>query len=76
MRRVDATTEVDTLRRLVFKPHGQDWIRKVQSMRTTAEALLDAASTEESSSGRFEVVVTEPGDRDSQTGPLDEAGEA
>ncbi len=76
MRRLDGTTEDDNFRRLVFKPHGQDWIRKVQSMRTTAEALLDAASSDESSSARFEVVATEPGDQNRRTGPLDEASEA
>jgi tRNA threonylcarbamoyladenosine biosynthesis protein TsaE len=76
MRRVDDTTEdADHHRRLVFKPHGHDWIRKVQSMRTTAEALLDAASSDQSSSARFEV-VTQPSDNDGDAGPLDEASEA
>jgi tRNA threonylcarbamoyladenosine biosynthesis protein TsaE len=72
---VDTTEDEDHLRRLVFKPHGHDWIRKVQSMRTTAEALLDAASSDQSSSARFEV-VSEPGDHDRDAGPLDEASEA
>jgi tRNA threonylcarbamoyladenosine biosynthesis protein TsaE len=72
---VDTTEDEDHLRRLVFKPHGHDWIRKVQSMRTTAEALLDAASSDQSSSARFEV-VSEPGDHDREPGPLDEASEA
>jgi tRNA threonylcarbamoyladenosine biosynthesis protein TsaE len=72
---VDNTEDEDHLRRLVFKPHGHDWIGKVQSMRTTAEALLDAASSDQSSSARFEV-VSEPGDHDREAGPLDEASEA
>jgi tRNA threonylcarbamoyladenosine biosynthesis protein TsaE len=76
MRRVvDTTEDEDHLRRLVFKPHGHDWIRKVQSMRTTAEALLDAASSDQSSSARFEV-VSEPTEHDGEAGPLDEASEA
>jgi tRNA threonylcarbamoyladenosine biosynthesis protein TsaE len=76
MRRLDDTTEdEDHLRRLVFKPHGHDWIGKVQTMRSTAEALLDAASSDQSSSARFDV-VTEPSDPDRETGPLDEASEA
>ncbi len=31
-------------RELVFRPNGQDWVRKLEGMRATAEALLDAAS--------------------------------
>jgi hypothetical protein len=48
----------------------------VQAMRTTAEALLDAASTDETSAARFEVVVTQPGERETETGNLGEASEA
>ena len=40
---------------IVFRPHGQEWIRKIQEMRTTAEALLDAASLQESKGARFAV---------------------
>ena len=44
---------------MVFRPRGQEWIRKIQAMRDTAEALLDAASPETSSGPRF-VVTTDP----------------
>ena len=50
---VDAEDE----RHIVFRPRGQEWIRKIQAMRDTAEALLNAASTEDSDGQRF--VVTE-----------------
>lgn len=40
---------------LVFRPRGQEWIRKIQDMRITAEALLDAASLESSDGPRFTV---------------------
>lgn len=42
-------------RLLIFRPHGQDWIRKIQEMRGTAEALLDAASPDEAEGPRFSV---------------------
>lgn len=38
---------------IAFVPHGLDWERKLQTMRTTAEALLDAVSPETTSSDRF-----------------------
>ncbi len=41
---------------LIFKPHGAEWIRKVQAMRTTAETLLNAAAVD-SRGPRFEVTV-------------------
>lgn len=40
-------------RRIVFTPHGTEWERKVDAMRMTAEALLDAASPEPSRGPRF-----------------------
>ena len=46
-------------RKLVFKPRGEDWVRKVFAMKDTAETLLDAASATESPGDRFEVTVTE-----------------
>lgn len=36
-----------------FNPHGPEWIRKLEGMRNTAEALLDAASPEVESEPRF-----------------------
>lgn len=41
---------------LIFRPHGTEWIRKVQAMRSTGETLLNAVATE-NSGPRF--VVTE-----------------
>lgn len=43
LRRVEGKDEDE--RFLVFRPHGQEWVRKIQQMRGTAEALLNAAST-------------------------------
>jgi tRNA threonylcarbamoyladenosine biosynthesis protein TsaE len=40
-------------RRLYFDPKGEDWVRKLEAMRTTAEALLDAASASTSTGERF-----------------------
>ncbi|HVL64419.1 MAG TPA: tRNA (adenosine(37)-N6)-threonylcarbamoyltransferase complex ATPase subunit type 1 TsaE [Actinomycetota bacterium] len=51
-------------RRITFRPHGDDWVRKLDGMRTTAETLLDAASPGESTGPRFERVPADPrGDR-------------
>lgn len=50
-------------RSLVFRPRGVDWVRKLQAMRSTAEALLDAASLDEGDGSRF-TTVTEPISRD------------
>ena len=50
--------EADDDRLVVFKPRGEDWVRKVLSMRDTAEALLDAASPDPSTGSRFEVVTS------------------
>ncbi len=46
---LDATEE----RTLVFRPGAPEWLAKLAAMRTTAEALLNAASTVESGSPRF-----------------------
>ncbi len=37
---------------VVFKPRGEEWARKVEGMRTTAETLLDAAQPEQPEAGR------------------------
>ena len=50
--------EADDDRLVVFKPRGEDWVRKVLAMRDTAEALLDAASPDPSTGSRFEVVTS------------------
>jgi tRNA threonylcarbamoyladenosine biosynthesis protein TsaE len=50
--------EADDDRAVVFKPRGEDWVRKVLAMRDTAEALLDAASPDPSTGSRFEVTTS------------------
>lgn len=65
IRRVDEGSDDD--RRITFRPHGVEWIVKIQSMRDTAETLLDAASEETSSGPRF-VVSDEPQPRKNETG--------
>ncbi|HEX2058679.1 MAG TPA: tRNA (adenosine(37)-N6)-threonylcarbamoyltransferase complex ATPase subunit type 1 TsaE [Actinomycetota bacterium] len=40
-------------RQVLFRPGSPDWIGKLTAMRTTAEALLNAASPEASGSPRF-----------------------
>jgi tRNA threonylcarbamoyladenosine biosynthesis protein TsaE len=67
IRRVE-DVEADDERHIVFRPRGQEWIRKIQAMRETAEALLDAASLETSEGQRF-VVTEDPYTRDH--GPRD-----
>ena len=54
-------------RRLIFRPRGQEWIRKIQEMRATAEALLDAASPSQSEGPRFSV-TEDPFFRDDKGG--------
>ena len=48
--------EAEDERCLIFRPHGAEWIRKVQAMRTTAETLLNAAAVE-STGPRFQVTA-------------------
>jgi tRNA threonylcarbamoyladenosine biosynthesis protein TsaE len=43
----------DSERTITFWPHGPDWIRKVQEMRVTAEALLNAMAADSSATPRF-----------------------
>lgn len=73
--RVDVTRspdlEADEDRVLTFRGTGEDWNRKIASMRSTAEALLDAASDETSSGGRFEE-VTQARDHRGHTRPTRE----
>lgn len=44
---------LETYRDMVFRPRGDDWVAKLEGMRKTAEALLDAASTESLEAERF-----------------------
>ena len=68
LRQLPAPDDEDN-RLIIFRPRGQEWIRKIQAMRDTAEALLDAASSETGSGPRF-VVTTDPYARDHmQTDP-------
>lgn len=46
---LDATED----RKILFRPGSPDWIPKLTSLRTTAEALLNAASPDASGSPRF-----------------------
>lgn len=48
---VDSETGMD--RSITFRPRGADWMGKLDGMRTTADALLDAASPELSKGSRF-----------------------
>jgi tRNA threonylcarbamoyladenosine biosynthesis protein TsaE len=59
--RADGTD--DDERALYFRPRGLDWIRKLDSMRSTAETLLDAASADLSEGTRF-TVMEDPFARD------------
>ena len=56
-------TDAEMERVMIFRPHGQEWIRKVQMMRQTADTLIDAVSPEPSQGSRF-VVTNEPSARD------------
>ena len=48
-----AVGDADDERAMVFRPRGPEWIRKLESMRNTAETLLDAASSDEIGEARF-----------------------
>jgi tRNA threonylcarbamoyladenosine biosynthesis protein TsaE len=48
---LDSETGMD--RRIAFRPRGPEWRGKLDGMRTTADALLDAASPELSKGSRF-----------------------
>jgi tRNA threonylcarbamoyladenosine biosynthesis protein TsaE len=50
----DPMTERENDRRLTFMPYGFDWRRKLESMKLTAETLLDAASPTDAPAPRFE----------------------
>lgn len=43
----------DDQRVVTFRPKGPEWVLKIDAMRRTAEALLDAASTEQATGARF-----------------------
>ena len=46
-------------RRFIFRPRGPQWLPKLDSMKETAEALLDAASFEMTDAPRFSVAPVE-----------------
>lgn len=48
-----ADPEADDMRQITFRPRGEEWVRKLFGMRATAEALLDAASSESGQGPRF-----------------------
>lgn len=45
--------DLEEHRLLIFKPRGEEWMRKIDGMRTTGETLLDAASMESVDGPRF-----------------------
>lgn len=45
--------EPENIRHIFLRPHGAEWLRKLEAMRRAAEALLDAASPGVSEGGRF-----------------------
>jgi tRNA threonylcarbamoyladenosine biosynthesis protein TsaE len=61
--RASLDPEAENERRMVFRPHGPEWVRKVQAMRATAETLLNAATDIDINGPRFEV-TTDPYARD------------
>lgn len=65
LRRGDPELEDD--RMILFRPRGEEWARKLRGMRTTAEALLDAASHGTAEGRRFQDVG--PGRDDGDLGP-------
>ncbi|MGI8406946.1 MAG: tRNA (adenosine(37)-N6)-threonylcarbamoyltransferase complex ATPase subunit type 1 TsaE [Actinomycetota bacterium] len=65
-----ADPEADDMREITFRPRGEEWVRKLSGMRSTAEALLDAASSEPGQGSRFTEVG---GGRDLRGAPQKEA---
>jgi tRNA threonylcarbamoyladenosine biosynthesis protein TsaE len=43
----------DMARKIMFRPHGDDWVRKLGAMRDIAETMLSALSPDESPPPRF-----------------------
>jgi tRNA threonylcarbamoyladenosine biosynthesis protein TsaE len=60
-------------RRFYFNPKSDEWVRKLEAMRTTAEALLDAASPDPSTGERFGYELA-PRSRDHMSPPPAEEG--
>ncbi len=61
LRRSD-DSDSDDDRLIIFRPHGTEWIVKIQAMRDTGETLLDAVSPTTGAGSRF-VVSDEPEQR-------------
>ena len=51
--RQPAHEDAESRRALIFKPRGEDWVRKLEAMCSTAEALLAAAAPGEEPGARF-----------------------
>ncbi|MGI8706654.1 MAG: tRNA (adenosine(37)-N6)-threonylcarbamoyltransferase complex ATPase subunit type 1 TsaE [Actinomycetota bacterium] len=45
--------EPENIRHVFLRPHGAEWLRKLEAMQRAAEALLDAVSPGVSEGGRF-----------------------
>jgi tRNA threonylcarbamoyladenosine biosynthesis protein TsaE len=59
IRSAEATGPADD-RVVLFRGHGDDWMHKLEGMRATAEALLDAASPDLSTGARFGYIAGLP----------------
>jgi tRNA threonylcarbamoyladenosine biosynthesis protein TsaE len=59
---IDIRRSVDpdafTHRDMVFRPRGEEWVRKLEDMRKAAEPLLDAASNGSPAGERFSYTAT------------------
>lgn len=67
---ITRTDQEDHHRSFVFRPHAPDWLAKLQTMRDTAEALLDAASPDPGVRERF---VDAPFAMPARREPLDDS---
>jgi tRNA threonylcarbamoyladenosine biosynthesis protein TsaE len=53
MRRLDQESGDARRRALIFRPRGEEWVRKLEGMRPMAETLLSAAASSEAPAARF-----------------------
>lgn len=67
--------ESDEARQVSFRPHGLEWMNKLDSMRSTAEALLNAASPEDTPGARFSDAADAPARDHRESAPEQDQGE-